>query len=125
MRHGLPLICAAYFSKHMSVAPLYSLVVIEIPGTTRSFVMNKIILEAVFSMIPMIALASCSASSSDAPISAQAETCTANDRLVENVSTAYHTQFATNCLPVGASTTKAPVNHNADTISGHQETPQQ
>jgi hypothetical protein len=99
--------------------------VFEIPRTTRSFVMRKFPLAAVFVMIPIMAFSSGSAISSSAPVAAQSMTCTTHDLLVQKIDNAYHTQFPTSCDPVNTSTTRASASGNGDTISGNQELPQQ
>jgi hypothetical protein len=87
--------------------------------------MRKFPLAAVFVMIPIMAFASGSATSSSAPVPAQTATCTAHDFLVQKIDNAYHTQFPTSCDPVSISTTRTSASRNGDAISGNHELPQQ
>jgi hypothetical protein len=85
--------------------------------------MNKFFLEAVFSVVPVMAFASQAETLPGALVITQAETCTEHDLLVQKIDNAYHTQFRIDCAPAGVLTMKTPVNRNAH--SDNQELSQQ
>ena len=88
--------------------------------------MNKFLLEAVFSVVPMTAFAAGSATSSSTPADPPAATCTAHDLLEQKMENVYNTQFPlNNCNPVSASTAGTSASQIGGTSAGNQELPKQ
>jgi hypothetical protein len=79
--------------------------------------MYKLFFGAAFALVPMMAFASGSATSSRAPVAVQAATCTAHDLLVQKIDNAYGAQFPTNCDPVSTWITRIFASRNDDAIS--------